>query len=54
MLGGTGAWTSEAIAAMGRGVMQPIGLGPSLMVSLDQQRRKRFLDSWGEIVSPKP
>jgi len=45
---------SEAIAAQGRGVIQPIPLGPALMVSLDQQRRKRFLDSWGEIVSPKP
>ncbi|WP_224701194.1 sensor histidine kinase [Devosia aquimaris] len=54
MNGADGQWTSEAIAAMGRGVIQPIGLGPSLMVSLDQQRRKRFLDSWGEIVSPKP
>ena len=54
MHGADGQWTSEAIAAMGRGVIQPIGLGPSLMVSLDQQRRKRFLDSWGEIVSPKP
>lgn len=52
--GGNGAWTSEAIAARGRGVIQPIALGPALMVSLDQQRRKRFLDSWGEIVSPKP
>jgi two-component system sensor histidine kinase TctE len=52
--GGVGEWTSEAIAARGRGVIQPIPLGPALMVSLDQQRRKRFLDSWGEIVSPKP
>ena len=52
--GATGEWTSEAIAARGRGVIQPIPLGPALMVSLDQQRRKRFLDSWGEIVSPKP
>lgn len=52
--GGTGEWTSEAIAARGRGVIQPIPLGPALLVSLDQQRRKRFLDSWGEIVSPKP
>ena len=50
--GGTGRWTSEAIAAQGRGVIQPIPLGPSLMVSLDQQRRKRFLDTWSEIVSP--
>lgn len=52
--GGSGEWTSEAIAARGRGVIQPIPLGPALLVSLDQQRRKRFLDSWGEIVSPKP
>ncbi|HEV7345529.1 MAG TPA: extracellular solute-binding protein [Devosia sp.] len=52
--GAQGEWTSEAIAARGRGVIQPIALGPALMVSLDQQRRKRFLDSWGEIVSPQP
>ncbi|WEK03203.1 MAG: extracellular solute-binding protein [Candidatus Devosia phytovorans] len=52
--GTVGEWTAESIAARGRGVIQPIPLGPALMVSLDQQRRKRFLDSWGEIVSPKP
>jgi two-component system sensor histidine kinase TctE len=50
--GTRGEWTSETIAGQGRGVIQPIGLGPSLMVSLDQQRRKRFLDTWNEIVSP--
>jgi two-component system sensor histidine kinase TctE len=52
MTGAVGEWTSQAIAARGRGVIQPISLGPALLVSLDQQRRKRFLDSWGEIVSP--
>ncbi|HEY0032843.1 MAG TPA: iron-binding protein, partial [Devosia sp.] len=52
--GTQGEWTSEAIAGQGRGVIQPIALGPALLVSLDQQRRQRFLDSWGEIVSPKP
>ncbi|KKC35321.1 hypothetical protein WH87_17235 [Devosia epidermidihirudinis] len=52
--GGEGEWSSEAISARGRGVIQPIGLGPALLVSLDQQRRSRFLESWGEIVSPKP
>jgi two-component system sensor histidine kinase TctE len=52
--GTEGKWTSEAIAARGRGVIQPIPLGPALLVSLDQQRRQRFLDSWGEIVSPRP
>jgi len=51
--GAEGAWTSEAIAARGRGVIQPIPLGPALLVSLDQQKRKRFLDSWSEIVAPK-
>jgi two-component system sensor histidine kinase TctE len=52
MTGAEGPWTSQAIAARGRGIIQPISLGPALLVSLDQQRRKRFLDSWGEIVSP--
>lgn len=49
-----GEWTGEAIAARGRGVIQPIPLGPALLVSLDQQRRARFLDAWREIVSPAP
>lgn len=52
--GGVGEWSSEAIAARGRGVIQPIPLGPALLVSLDQQRKRRFLDTWQEIVSPKP
>ncbi len=51
---GSGAWTSEAIAARGRGVIQPIPLGPGLLVALDRLRRQRFLDTWQEIVSPKP
>ncbi len=51
---GTGEWTSEAIAARGRGVIQPIPLGPGLLVALDTLRRQRFLDTWQEIVSPKP
>ncbi|ODT80204.1 MAG: iron-binding protein [Pelagibacterium sp. SCN 64-44] len=50
----TGTWTSEAIAARGRGVNQPIPLGPGLLVALDTLRRQRFLDTWQEIVSPKP
>lgn len=50
--GTIGEWTGEAIAARGRGVIQPIPLGPALMVSLDQQRRSRFLQAWREIVSP--
>lgn len=52
--GSTGEWTSETIAARGRGVIQPIPLGPGLLVALDTLRRQRFLDTWQEIVSPKP
>lgn len=50
--GASGDWTSEAIAARGRGVIQAIPLGPSLLVALDTLRRQRFLDTWKEIVSP--
>ena len=49
--GTEGPWSSEAIAARGRGVIQPIPLGPAMLVSLDRQRRSRFLDTWLEIVS---
>jgi len=49
-----GEWTSETIAARGRGVIQPIPLGPGLLVALDTLRRQRFLDTWQEIVSHKP
>src|SRR5690606_20303725 len=51
---GTGEWTSEAIAARGRGAIQPIPLGPGLLAALDTLRRQRFIDTWQEIVSPKP
>ena len=51
--GSTGPFTSEAISARGRGAVQPLALGPSLLVSLDQQRRSRFLATWREIVSPR-
>lgn len=50
--GMSGTWTSEAIVARGRGVVQPIALGPGLLVALDQLRRQRFLDTWQGIVSP--
>ena len=52
--GSQGQWTSEAIAAQGRGVIQPIPLGPGILVALDTLRRQRFLQTWQEIVSPKP
>lgn len=52
--GSAGQWSSEAIAGRGRGVIQPIPLGPGLLVALDQLRRQRFIDTWQEIVSARP
>jgi two-component system sensor histidine kinase TctE len=51
--GSAGRWTAEHIASLGRGAVQPIALGPSLLVGLDRQRRARFLETWREIVSPR-
>ncbi|KQQ81313.1 extracellular solute-binding protein [Aureimonas sp. Leaf324] len=51
--GTQGSWTAERIAARGRGAVQPVPLGPSLLVGLDRQRRARFLDTWMEIVAPQ-
>jgi len=45
-------FTSATISELGRGALQPIAIGPSLLVSLDQQRRDRFLATWREIVTP--
>lgn len=35
----------------GRGVMQPITLGPALLVALDQERKTRFLATWRQLVT---
>ncbi len=50
--GSNGPFTAERIAALGLGAVQPVALGPSLLVSLDPQRRDRFLQTWTEIVAP--
>jgi two-component system, OmpR family, sensor histidine kinase TctE len=50
--GASGPFSAEAIASLGRGAVQPIPLTPALLVSLDQQRRERFLNTWREIVAP--
>ncbi|WP_182086764.1 extracellular solute-binding protein [Aureimonas sp. ME7] len=51
--GTPGRWTTESIAALGRGAVQPVPLSPSLLVGLDRQRRERFLETWSEIVRPQ-
>lgn len=48
--GTPGGWTAERIAAASHGVLQPITLGPALLVALDQERKARFLATWRELV----
>jgi len=49
--GAEGPWTAESIAGETAGVMQPITLGPALLVALDQERKARFLETWKRLVS---
>ncbi|MCO7643342.1 extracellular solute-binding protein [Pseudomonas sp. S 311-6] len=37
-----------------QGLLQPIVLGPALLVGLDQTRRRRFLDNWTRLVTDTP
>ncbi|WP_099866366.1 extracellular solute-binding protein [Pararhizobium haloflavum] len=48
-----GMFTTRNITELGSGAVQPIALGPALMVALDQQRKSRFLETWRGIVSPR-
>lgn len=42
-----------ADAAQGATFYRPIVLGPSLLVTLDQAKRRQFLDDWQDAVSPQ-
>lgn len=47
----SGPWTAGTIAGRTEGALQPIPLGPSLLVALDERRRERFLETWRRLVS---
>ena len=49
--GTPGGWTAERISTASRGVLQPITLGPALLVALDQERKARFLATWRQLVT---
>lgn len=49
--GTPGPWTAASVLARSRGLIQPIALGPSLLVGLDQQRRARFVQNWLRMVN---
>ena len=47
----SGPWSAGSIAGKTEGALQPIPLGPSLLVALDERRRERFLQTWRRLVS---
>lgn len=49
-----GRWTSEAVLARSRGIVQPVVLSPALLVGLDQRRHSRFVQNWVRLVTDTP
>ncbi len=49
-----GRWTSEAVLARSRGIVQPVVLSPALLVGLDQRRHSRFVQNWIRLVTDTP
>jgi two-component system sensor histidine kinase TctE len=51
MDGTPGPWTTASVLARSKGLVQPIALGPALLVGLDQQRHARFVQNWMRLVN---
>jgi two-component system sensor histidine kinase TctE len=51
MEGTPGPWTTASVLARSKGLVQPIALGPALLVGLDQQRHARFVQNWMRLVN---
>lgn len=49
-----GRWTAEAVLARSQGIVQPVVLGPALLVGLDRQRHTRFVQNWTRLVTDTP
>ena len=49
-----GRWTSEAVLARSRGIVQPWCSAPPLLVGLDQRRHSRFVQNWIRLVTDTP
>lgn len=49
-----GRWTSEAVLARSKGIVQPVVLSPALLVGLDQRRHSRFVQNWVRLVTDTP
>ncbi|CAM3590164.1 Sensor protein QseC [Bordetella sputigena] len=44
----------EAALARSQGIVQPVVLGPALLVGLDRQRNARFVQNWTRLVTDTP
>jgi two-component system sensor histidine kinase TctE len=49
-----GRWTAEAVLARSRGIVQPVVMGPALLVGLDRQRNARFVQNWTRLITDTP
>lgn len=51
----SGAGWSAGTALLGsQGIVQPVVLGPALLVGLDRQRHARFVQNWARLVTDTP
>ncbi|ARP83730.1 HAMP domain-containing histidine kinase [Bordetella genomosp. 8] len=44
----------DAVLARSSGIVQPVVLGPALLVGLDRQRNARFVQNWTRLVTDTP
>jgi two-component system sensor histidine kinase TctE len=49
-----GTWSADAVLARSQGIVQPVVLGPALLVGLDRQRHARFVQNWTRLVTDTP
>lgn len=52
--GVTGEFTAQRLEREAHGWLYPIVVGPSLLVYLDQAKRRQFLERWEQAVRPVP
>ncbi|ARP87965.1 sensor histidine kinase [Bordetella genomosp. 9] len=47
-------WAADAVLTRSQGIVQPVALGPALLVGLDRQRHARFVQNWTRLVTDTP
>jgi two-component system sensor histidine kinase TctE len=49
-----GSRAADAALARSQAIVQPVALGPALLVGLDRQRHARFVQNWSRLVTDTP